>query len=346
MAAAERGLPLECEIVAFGAEEGAVVGRDGVTLRILRGDPLNLDTLDADRIIRELAGADIVHVHKCLTLFGLFVASHARLLGRRVIGTDHDGDEANDILHAHPQFALVYDVLRAQSQFAALGFSELAVRCVVLTGPVDDTHFRLGGPEARDPKLVLAVGRIVPHKGYERIIETLPDGLCLVIAGRPYDREYRAFLQSHAAGKRVRFEEALDDAQLLELMQRAGLYVHAGTHLDCRGHFHLKPELLALTPLEFLCTGGPAFVSRAGAMRELGGLAGCTNFTGTQDLRRLFERYVSGRLETPAAAAIRSDVVGKYGLRQFGLRYLQLIEELDANPSGQQHLSAHDHRRL
>ena len=67
----------------------------------------------------------------------------------------------------------------------------------------------------------------------------------------------------------MHFEEKLDDAGLFSLMHRAGLYVHAATHVDYKGGFHLKPELLGLAPLEFLCTGGPAFVSRAGALREL-----------------------------------------------------------------------------
>jgi hypothetical protein len=118
-------------------------------------------------------------------------------------------------------------------------------------------------------------------------------------------------------------------------MQKAGLYVHAGTHLDYRGRSYLKPELLGLAPLEFLCTGGRALVSRAGALRELGRLVGCTTFADAQDLRRLLDQYLSGQLETCAAAAVRNDVVGRYGLRQFGRRYLRLVEELNANPPSQ-----------
>jgi glycosyltransferase involved in cell wall biosynthesis len=334
-AAAERSFPIECEIVAFGTECRTVEGRDDVEIHILQGEPNDISTLDARLIKEALDGADIVHVHQCLTLFGLFVAAHAKLLGRRVIGTDHGGGEANHILHRHPEMASVYDALRAQSEFAALGFAEFGVRCEVMTGPVDDTTFGLGDSSMRDPKLILSVGRILPHKGFETIIDGMSDGLSLVVAGRPYDPEYGEFLRARAHGKRVYFEEELDDSELLVLMQKAGLYVHAGTHLDYRGRSYLKPELLGLAPLEFLCTGGRALVSRAGALRELGRLVGCTTFADAQDLRRLLDQYLSGQLETCAAAAVRNDVVGRYGLRQFGRRYLRLVEELNANPPSQ-----------
>jgi glycosyltransferase involved in cell wall biosynthesis len=333
IAAAERDLALDCEILAFGPQPRIVDAQADVRLRILAGDARSLGTLDVAALRAELAAADIVHVHQCLSLFGLFIAAHARLLGRRVIGTDHGGDGADHILHHHPEFVSVYDTLRAQSEFAALGFAEFNVPYAVLTGPVDDLTFRLGDGSVRDRSLVLSVGRILPHKGFEAIIDNLLDGLSLVIAGRPYDPEYRDFLRSRSRGKRVYFEEALDDTALLGLMQKAGLFVHAGTHRDYRGQFYLKPELLALAPLEFLCAGGPALVSRAGAMRELGRLTGCINFSDAHELTGLLEQYACGQLETGTAAAIRADVVSKYGLQQFGRRYLELIEKRDAYPA-------------
>jgi alpha-maltose-1-phosphate synthase len=333
-AAAQRGLPIECEIIAFGAQSRTVVDRDHVTLRILKGEPSDVSTLDARVIRNELASADIVHVHQCLTVFGLFVAAHAKLLGRCVIGTDLGGGEANGILHPHPEFASVYDALGALSDFAALGFAEFGVRCAVIKGPVDDASFSLGDRSMRDPNLILSVGRILPHKGYETIIDGMTDGLALVIAGRPYDREYLEFLRSRGRGKRVHFEGTLDDRELLSLMLKAGLYVHAGTHLDYRGRFYLKPELLGLAPLEFLCTGGPAFVSQAAALRELGGLSGCTTFADANALKLLLDQYHSGQLEIPASTTIRADVVAKYGISQFGQQYLELIETLNANSFG------------
>ena len=88
------------------------------------------------------------------------MAAHARLLGRRVIGTDHGGGVAEDILDRHPTFARIYDVFRAQSMFAALGFAEFGVRCPVMRGPVDDKTFILGDSLRRDRNLILSVGRV------------------------------------------------------------------------------------------------------------------------------------------------------------------------------------------
>ncbi len=330
-AAAERSFPIRCEIVAFGAGSGNIVSCDKTTLRLMQGNAWDITTLEAGVIKSELAAADVVHVHQCLTVFGLFVAAHARLLGKIVIGTDHGGGVAEYILDRHPTFATIYDIFRAQSEFAALGFAEFGVRCPVILGPVDDDTFVLGDSSKRDRNLVLSVGRILPHKGFETIIDSLADGMTLVIAGRPYDRDYKKFLQSRAHGKAVHFEEQLDDAGLLRLMHRAGVYVHAATHLDYKAGFHLKPELLGLAPLEFLCTGAPAFVSRAGALRELGELTGCATFVDEHELRALLERYASGQMESHSAAAIRYGVIAKYGLRQFGRSYLELLEELNAN---------------
>jgi glycosyltransferase involved in cell wall biosynthesis len=333
--AAARDFSIKCDILAFGTQPGSLVTRDELRARLIQGDPGELNSLEADVMKAELASGDVVHVHQPLSVFGLFVAAHAKLLGKPVIGTDHGGGVADHILGPHPNFASIYDIFVAQSKFAALGFSEFGVRCAIIFGPVDDEFFVLGESSHRERNLILSVGQFLPHEGFETIIDSLAHGLTLVIAGRPQDLDYRNFLQSRALGKSVYFEETWDDIELRRLMHRAGLYVHAGTHWDYRGNFHPKPELLGLRPLEFLCGGGLAFVSRAGALRELGELTGCTTFVGAHELKNLLEQYVSGQMEPHAPTDIRDGVVAKYGLRQFGDRYLQLLRAVNADPPDQ-----------
>lgn len=273
-----------------------------------------------------LAEYDIVHIHQCLTPFGLFVASHARLQGKKVIGTDLGGGESPLFL-AHPFLFECFDFLHAISDFAASAYAEATVPIHVIKGPVDDQSFELAPPEGRDPKLCVAIGRVLPHKGFENLIDALPEQCRLIIVGRPYDAEYFQFLTSRIGNKQVEFASSLDDAALLALIRRAGLCLHASVSVGFRGNLYLKAELLGLAPLECMATGMPTICSQTAALQELGDLQGCRTYRTRDDLADLLQRYMTGSLDFPPAEAIRLDARKKYGLGQFGERYVAAIND-------------------
>ncbi|MBB5691931.1 glycosyltransferase involved in cell wall biosynthesis [Roseomonas alkaliterrae] len=272
-----------------------------------------------------IAEHDVVHVHQCLSPLGIFAAARARIAGKVVLGTDHGGDLFAE-LEYYPRLGRLFDVFHAQSDFAAAAFAGLDRPVRLIRGPVDDRMFALATTR-RQRGLFVSIGRILPHKGYEHAIAALPRGARLVIAGRIYDRDYFDRLLQAAAGRDVHFETQLGDAEVQHLLGQASLLVHGGTHFGPDGTFYHKPELLALAPLEAMCLGTPAVVSRAGALGELAVLRGCRSYADAQELAAMLEAAAAGDLFALSPAEIRDDAVAQFGLRQFGEHYLALLRE-------------------
>jgi glycosyltransferase involved in cell wall biosynthesis len=141
----------------------------------------------------------------------------------------------------------------------------------VIVGPVDTRYFSPGATAVprRGPVTVLCVGRVMPHKGVDRIIQALPAGMRLRVVGKVYHEGYQAALRVMAIGKAVEFIDDAGDDELREYYRSADVLVQASTHLDHFGHYHHKPELMGLTTLEALACGLPVIVSDAGSLPEL-----------------------------------------------------------------------------
>jgi glycosyltransferase involved in cell wall biosynthesis len=325
-AAAETGIALSTTLLALDAAAcpGSSLGRH----QAIPGHPWDPRSVGAHDLIARIRQADAVYVHQCLTEIGLFAAAHARLLRKRVYGSDAGGGVAA-LLAANPDAASVYDAVHAQSAFGASTFVGLPVIVHLVPGPIDTDAFRPPvDPTVRDPKAVLSVGRLLPHKGYERTIRALPSGCSFDIVGRSYDADYVAFLRSCAAGKDVRFRTDLGDAEVKELLDRAGVFVHASTHFDHLGRFYHKPALLGLAPLEALSNGLTTLVSHAGSLPELAALPGCHVFRSDAELSELLTSAVEARLPRVPPKAMHKAVVDGYGLLRAGIGLLQMMEVL------------------
>ena len=315
------------DVLSFGSSAQTMAMGSASVLNILPASADHLMSCAGAAFDKLIDDYDVVHIHQCLLPFGFFVAARARMAGKVVIGTDHGGGES-PLLEMFPVVGGMFDCFHAQSQFAAAAFTQMKTPVEVIRGPVDDLAFPIDF-RLRDPDKIVAVGRILPHKGFEEAIDALPSGRQLTIIGRKYDNRYFDFLQGRTGGKNVVFETTLDDAAVKARIGGAGLFVHTGLHRSYDGNFHAKPELLALTPLEAMCCGTPAVVSRAGALPELVFLDGCRVYSDRDDLAQLMGGFRSGA-GAPDPAEINADVVAKYGLKQFGLAYLNLIERLIA----------------
>lgn len=326
VAAAAPGGDVVCDIMSFGGERAVVSLLPRTELHVVPGSLEHPAHVSLPAFHALMSTYDVIHVHQCLQPFGLYVAGRARLGRKLVIGTDHGGGES-PMLEAYPIVGELFDAFHAQSNFAAHAFTFFTRPIVVIKGPVDEQAFPLGAMK-RDPALIVALGRILSHKGFDTIIDRLPGGCTLVIVGRPYDADYFEYLRDRARTRRVSFETNLDDAALLRLIQSAGLHVHASQHTDYRGNFAFKPELLGLAPLECMATGMPAITSTAGSLAELDALGGCLTYSSGDELERLLAAYADGKLAFPSPEAIRQGVVAGYGLKQFGEHYLDLIRGL------------------
>jgi glycosyltransferase involved in cell wall biosynthesis len=323
-AAAEMQNPVKTSILVLDGEAGTVVSDHGIDSRSIAGRAWDPFSIDAGDLTAQLSPFDIIYVHQCLSHVGLFVAAHAKLLEKVVIGADSGGGEYQ-LIKSNPDIARIYTRFHAYSRFGQNSFSEFDVPVHLVYGPVDTDVYDSKPDGKRDPKMVLALGRILPHKGFERIIDVLPPSLSLTIVGTPYDEAYVAFLKEKAAGKNVNFRKDLNDAELRTLIKRAGLFVHASTHFDYRGRYHHKPELLGLAPLEALSTGLRTLVSDAGSLPELAVLPGCWCFRNAAELADLMQAYAAGTLPNPSPEEMHAGVTERYGLLQFGEKLLNVM---------------------
>jgi glycosyltransferase involved in cell wall biosynthesis len=123
-------------------------------------------------------------------------------------------------------------------------------------------RFRPAPRRERGPFTVLSVGRLMPEKRHDVIIEAARRSrhardLRVVIAGKgPQELKLRALTVGHPSRVELGF---VDDDRLLELYQTADLYVHAS-----------EVELEGMAPLEAMRCGCPSLIasSPASATRQ------------------------------------------------------------------------------
>jgi glycosyltransferase involved in cell wall biosynthesis len=320
------GCQVETSVLSFGKQATIFdSGPHKILHRIIKGDSGRPLTISANDIISSIQDADVVHVHQFLSHACLYVAAHARLLGKCVIGTDHQGEE--HYLSYNPEVSGLFDFFHVISDFALNTYKRLIGPVKIIKGPLDTETYKPTLEKQRNPRSVLAVGRLLPHKGFEKIIEALPTGLELTIAGASVDAAYKEFLLSKIQNKNVKIIEGLSDNEVLDLMQRAGVFVHSATYIDYRGKIHTKPEMLGLAPLEALGTGMTTIVSDAGALPELGNLLGCYVFNSVQHLNHLLQSHLDGNLTHHSPESIHASVDAVYGLEIFGRKMLMAIQE-------------------
>src|ERR1043165_7898323 len=164
------------ELVSYGPAPLRREGAPGVTLRVLTGTaaahPLDVTSWEIVDALRE---ADLVHVHQVFTRGGEVAVLVAKQLHKPVCVTDHGGGTTRR-LESTGALALA-DAVTAYSDFGA-SLVHTAIETHVIKGGVDTEFFT---PPSREQGAtrdrVLFVGRWLPHKGVETLIDALPDGV-------------------------------------------------------------------------------------------------------------------------------------------------------------------------
>jgi glycosyltransferase involved in cell wall biosynthesis len=322
------------ELISFGPESWHTPITEGVTLRVLKaaGRPQNPMDVVSWEMPEAIAASDLLHIHQPFTRcgeLGLLVAKQQR---KPVCVTDHGGISSR--LGEELGLLELADRVVAYSAFGAALY-RTSTPIVTIPGGVDCDAFR---PPASPPRRehVLYVGRLLPHKGIDRLIEALPPELPLKVCGRAYHDGYYHRLRALAAGKAVEFITDADDAGILELYRRAWATVLPSVYRDCYGVTYPMPELMGLTLLESMACGTPAIASRVGAMPEfvVEGRTGFVFDTPAElagSLRRLAsEPGLAARMGQEA----RADMLARFDLRIAGAGLRGVYESLISEAKG------------
>ncbi len=261
--------------VSFGARRES--RREGaLRIEILRRFPLpgagRLATNPlSPRFARLVRDADVVHCHQPFTLSTDAALVAARIFRRKAFVTDLGGghrwalSKALPLLRGADGLLLISDYSRRL--WAAAPAARRPARLEVIWGGVDTARFSPGpGPRTGD---TLFVGRLLPHKGVDYLVEAMPPGAPLRLVGRPYDPRFLARLETLAAGRAVTFETDTDDPTLVERYRTALVTVLPSVYDASDGRHSRQPELLGLVVLESMACGTPVIVTRVASLPEI-----------------------------------------------------------------------------
>lgn len=168
----------------------------------------------------------------------------------------------------------------------------------------------------QDGRTVLFVGRLLPHKGADVLVEAAVPGWEVVICGRSYDPRYLDDLKALSAGKQVTFLLSAADRELDEAYARAAVVVVPSVATDRYGGTTHVTELLGLVAIEAMARGIPVVASRVASLPEIvaDGVTGLLVAPG--DVAALREA-VRGLLADP----IRAATMGQAARRRVAERF-------------------------
>ncbi len=224
-------------------------------------------------------GADLVHCH---AIGPSIVIPFARLLGLKVVMTHHGPD-----YERKKWSPLARRILRQGERWGVKYANKVIVISQVINQLITTKYHRTDGhliyngtprPEKNtstncidqfhlEPqKYIVALGRFVPEKGFDGLIEAYTRsqlrkcGIRLVLAGdADHEDEYSRRLKQQARDHGVILTGFIRGAQLNQLMTHAGLFVLPSFH-----------EGLPISLLEAMSYGLPVLVSDIPANKEVG----------------------------------------------------------------------------
>jgi glycosyltransferase involved in cell wall biosynthesis len=262
-------------IASFGERRRQMPIAPNIEYAICKSQNPNVGFLDhTSADLRSLIkDADIVHIFQPFTKCGEAAAVAAMTEMKPVVITDLGGQSS--AVGAQSGMLGIADAIMCISEFSALRYRHIRhPNHVVLSGPFDDEKFVLDQFVPRNDNL-LFVGRILPHKGIDKLIAALPETLELIVCGRPYHPEYLEYLRALARGKNVSFVTQASDDELKSLFRTSLAVALPSVYRDIYGNHNASPELLGLTLLEGVASGCFAIANNVGAMPEFIGDQRC-----------------------------------------------------------------------
>ncbi|MDX2038467.1 MAG: glycosyltransferase family 4 protein [Isosphaeraceae bacterium] len=323
------------DLITFGTRPSQRELAPGVALRVIvaAGVPRTPFEAVSWELPATLDEYDLVHVHQSATRCGEVAVAVAKQLRKPTVITDHGAHTST--LGLEYGLAELADAVVAYSDFGAALHHVKSTPIHVVKGGVDSDVFTpTNGVRVRDR--FTYVGRLLPHKGIDRLIDALPADLPLTVCGRVYHEDYFRLLRSKAEGKLVEFVTDADDEAILALYRRAWANVLSSVHTDCYGNSFVAPELMGFTLLEAMACGTPAICARTAAMPEFVD-HGETGFVydDLASLTNILQLLASdSSLVERLGRQAREAVEARFDLRAAGRSMAKLYDDLIDSESG------------
>ena len=257
-------------LITFGAQR-AVDRIEALTVhtfgppRYVRGQRSNPFMWPA---IAEALTADVVHCHQQHIVASSVAAIAGRLRGRRIFCTDLGGGGWDVSSYVSTDRLFRGHLHISEYSRRVFGHEGLA-RAHVIYGGVDAVRF--SPPEGAADRAIdcLFVGRLLPHKGVDVLLEAVPPDFRTVVIGPAPDDRYLKDLHALASGKHVTFVHEADDAAVVDAYRSATCIVLPSVYQDRYGQTTNVPELLGQTLLEGMACGAAGLCTNVASLPEI-----------------------------------------------------------------------------
>jgi glycosyltransferase involved in cell wall biosynthesis len=220
------------------------------------------------RMVPEVLRADVIHCHQQHVFASSVAGIVGRLGGQRVFVSDLGGGGWD--LSAYVSTDRIYHGHLHISEYSrrVSGHSERPWAHIIYGG-VDLVKFHPAPRQASALRAVVYVGRLLPHKGVNDLIDAATPEMRVELIGRPYDGAFLHDLRRMATGKNVAFRFDCTDQDIVASYQQALCVVLPSVYRSIYGSESQIPELLGQTLLEGMACGIPAICTNVASMPEV-----------------------------------------------------------------------------
>ena len=218
-------------------------------------------------IVGEVLKANVVHCHQQHILGSNLAALVARISGRKVFVTDLGGGGWD--ISGYISTDRWYNGHLHISEYSRRVFGQEGKPWShVILGGIDTEKFSPCSSVPCDGSVVF-VGRLLPHKGINYLVQGLPPDVPLKVIGQCMDERYLRDLQKLASGKRVTFQHDATDDDIVLAYRSALCVVLPSVYRHVYGEETKVPELLGQTLLEGMACGAPGICTDVASMPEI-----------------------------------------------------------------------------